>query len=137
MRTRDAVTYTLRFGEIVYGSGVAVSAGASGQSQGGPGENRYLFITTSFDLKALPEPEKPKNTYFLNRPDSLWTDDDRRNKAFQDAHDTWEATQAERRKISDDLNARFANWYYVISAASFDKLHQTRSDLVTAKKTDS
>jgi hypothetical protein len=133
VRTRDGVTYTLRFGEIVYGSGMAVSAG-TGAEPGGPGENRYLFITTRFDPSLFTEPAKPKNTYFLNRPDSLWTDDDRHNRQLQSAHDDWETRQAERRKTSDTLNARFANWYYVISSQSFDKLHQTRSDLVREKK---
>jgi len=31
------------------------------------------------------------------------------------------------------LNARFADWYYVISAASFDKVHLRRKDLVRKK----
>ncbi len=41
------------------------------------------------------------------------------------------------KKTSDDLNARFANWYYVISSGNFDKLHLKRSDLVQEKKKDS
>jgi hypothetical protein len=134
VRTRDGVTYTLRFGEIVYGSGDAVSAGTGEGDRGGPGENRYLFITTRFDPTLFPEPAKPQNTYFVNRPDSLWTDDDKRNKGLQDAHENWKTRQAERQKISDDLNARFANWYYVISSESFDKLHKTRRDLLQEKK---
>lgn len=128
VRTTDGVTYTLRFGEIVYGSGADTPDGA------GPGENRYLFITTSFDPSLFAEPEKPANTFFLNRPDSVWTDDDRQNKQLYDVHQRWLAEQSRRKKISDDLNARFANWYYVISSESFDKLRKTRSDLLKQKE---
>jgi hypothetical protein len=134
VRTNDGVTYTIRFGEIVYGSGLSVSAGTGADDNKGPGENRYLFITTKFDPTLFPEPELPANTYFLNRPDSLWTDDDRANKVLQDVHDNWKAEQARRQKTSEDLNARFANWYYVISAQSFDKVRQTRSDLIKEKQ---
>ncbi|MDH3217684.1 MAG: DUF4340 domain-containing protein [Candidatus Krumholzibacteria bacterium] len=135
-RTGEGIIYTLRFGEIVYGSGLAVSSGSVSDESGAqqPGENRYLFITTQFDPSRHPEPERPPNTYFQNRPDSLWTEEDKHNKALHDAHSKWQTKHSERNRISDDLNARFASWYYVISAGSFDKLRQTRSDLVSEKK---
>jgi len=134
VKTEDAVTYTLRFGEVVYGSGLTVSAGAGADDGKGPGENRYLFITTQFDPSLFAEPQQPENTFFLNRPDSVWTEDDRTNKALYNAHSKWQAKQSERKRISDDLNARFAKWYYVISAESFDKLRQRRSDLIKQKE---
>jgi hypothetical protein len=134
VQTTDGITYTLRFGEIVYGSGLTVSAGGGSDDRMGPGENRYLFITTQFDPSMFPEPEVPQNTFFLNRPDSVWTDDDKLNRERYEAHAKWQTKQEERQKISDDLNARFANWYYVISAESFDKLRKTRTDLVKAKE---
>jgi hypothetical protein len=134
VRTEDGVTYTLRFGEVVYGSGLTVSAGVGADEGKGPGENRYLFITTQFDPSLFPEPQQPDNTFFLNRPDSVWTEDDRTNKKRYDAHSKWQAKQSERKRISDDLNARFAKWYYVISAESFDKLRQRRSDLIKQKE---
>lgn len=135
-RTKDGVTYTLRFGEIVYGTGEAVTAGTdtSDVETRGPGENRYLFITTEFDPSEFKEPKKPKNTDFMNKPDSLWSDADRRNKELQDAHDEWQKKIDKGQKLSEDLNARFAKWYYVISADSFDKLHLKRKDLVKKKE---
>jgi hypothetical protein len=36
-------------------------------------------------------------------------------------------------KRVDDLNGRFAKWYYVISAESFDSIHLKRKDLVRDK----
>ncbi|MFQ5512655.1 MAG: DUF4340 domain-containing protein [Candidatus Krumholzibacteriia bacterium] len=134
--TGEGITYTLRFGEIVYGSGLAVTAGtgAGGRTGQGSGENRYLFVTTEFDRARFPEPETPANTSFLSRPDSVWTVQDRTNKALYDAHEKWIEKNRARQKISDDLNARFADWYYVISAKSFEQLRLTRRDLVRQKQ---
>ncbi|RMD88014.1 MAG: DUF4340 domain-containing protein [Calditrichaeota bacterium] len=134
VRTKDGVIYTLRFGEIVYGRGLAVTAGTDTSEAKGPGENRYLFITTEFDAKQFKEPPKPKNTDFLNKPDSLWTDTDRKNKEIYDKHEEWKKKIEKGKKISDDLNARFARWYYVISDESFKKLKLKRSDLIKKKK---
>jgi hypothetical protein len=139
VHTKDGVNYTLRFGEVVYGSGLAVTAGVEGEGEtekSGAAQNRYLFITTSFDESAFPEPKKPANTEFLKKPDSLWTDEDRENKKLQDAYDKWQRDVERGRKLSEDLNARFADWYYVISDDSFKKLHLKRKDLVVKKKAE-
>ncbi len=132
--TEDGVEYTLRFGEVVYGAGEAVSAGTGQDDKPeGPGENRYLFITTTFKEKLFPEPKKPKNLEFQTKADSLWTDEDRKNKALQDAHDEWQKKIDKGRERSNSLNQRFARWYYVIPAESFDKLNITRKELVVKK----
>lgn len=141
VRTQDGVVYTLRFGEIVYGAGDAVTAGtgAAGTdaagvgSSGGPGENRYLFITTGFDASTFPEPRRPGDMAFQARADSLWTDADRANAGLQEIHETWQRKVDTGRRTSADLNARFARWYYVISADSFDRIHLRRGDLVTTE----
>lgn len=133
--TEAGVTYTLRFGEIVYGSGVAVSAGAGVEGEGAEsaGENRYLFITTRFDRTLFPEPSRPENTDFLTKPDSVWTETDREMKALQDAHDQWRQKVENGQARSTELNERFARWYYVISQDSFEKLRVTRTDLLKEK----
>jgi len=137
-RTKEGVIYTLRFGEIAYGKGEALTAGTESSDivGSGPGENRYLFITTEFNPSDFKEPKKAKNTDFINKPDSLWTDADRKNKELQDEHDKWQKKIDKGQKLSDDLNARFAKWYYVISADSFDKLHLRRNDLIKKKDKD-
>ncbi|KPK89127.1 hypothetical protein AMJ80_10170 [bacterium SM23_31] len=134
--TNDGVTYTLRFGEIVYGTGEAVTAGTDTtvSESSAPGENRYLFITTSFNEDYFKEPGKPENTDFFAKADSLWTDEDRKNKELNDAYEEWIGKVENGRKISQDLNAHFAEWYYVISADSFENLHLTRKDLVKEKE---
>ena len=132
--TSAGVTYILRFGEILYGSDDAISAGSDTNTDqsSGPGENRYLFITASFDPNRFPEPKRPSNMAFQGKTDDL-TDEDKRNKDLHEAFQAWEAKIAEGTKTADSLNQRFAAWYYVISAESFDKIHLKRSDLVTAK----
>lgn len=160
VRTADGVSYTLRFGEIVYGAGDEVTAGLAGGgvssgssgaggsggaggsvgpggfgagSSAGPGENRYLFITTGFDASLFPEPPEPADLGFQTRADSLWTDADRANADHHEKHDAWRQRVDMGRRTSADLNARFAQWYYVISAESFDRIRLRRADLVTTE----
>ena len=136
VRTDKGIFYTLRFGEILYGSGEAISAGAeaTGDEETGPGENRYLFITADFDSAALPEPPQPANREFEDKEQSEWSDDDRENKKLADDYTKWEEEIAEGQETAEKLSGRFAPWYYVISAESFDKIHLERSDLVPVKE---
>lgn len=128
--------YTLRFGEVVYGTGDAVTAGdeaADAEGERGPGANRYLFITADFDPKLIPEPSPATDTSFQQKAESEWTDADRRNQELFDAHEAWQTKVEEGQAKADELNARFAGWYYVIAAEDFEKLRVTRKDLVKAK----
>jgi hypothetical protein len=99
IHTKDGVMYTLRFGEVAFGQGTALTAGdsvetrATGQAQ--TGENRYLMISASLDPQLKGEKEI---------------------KAAQER--------------VDNLNGRFAKWYYVISSESFDNVHLKRKDLL-------
>jgi hypothetical protein len=134
--TTDGVLYTLRFGEVVYGSGLAVTAGGEVGTQNDKAqaeENRYLFITADFDQGFFKEPPKPEDTSFATKADSLWTDQDRLNKESHDKHNEWARKVQSGRQIAEELTARFADWYYVISSESYDKIDLTRADLVVAK----
>ncbi len=133
-KTDDGVSYTLRFGEVVFGSGLSVSAGTGQSEQKGTGENRYLFITTDFNEKLFAEPGKPADTGFMDKPDSLLTERDRENQKLQETHLEWQKKIEKGRGESDKLNARFAKWYYVISSESFDKLNLSRKDFVKKKE---
>jgi hypothetical protein len=131
--TSDGVTYTLRFGEVVYGSDTQEAGGAGDGSAPGMTANRYLMITTAFDAAQVPEPAAPADTSFAGKPDSLWTETDYRMKGLQTAHDAWKKKVESGRERSQDLNARFAKWYYVISSDSFDKVHLARQDVIKKK----
>ena len=135
VHSTDGIIYTLRFGEILYGRGEAITAGgASNEDEtSGPGENRYLFITAEFDAAAFPEPAEPGNTDFGDKEESEWTDADRRNSELQDKYAEWEAQVAMGKESASDLSARFGKWYYVISADSFEKIRVRRPDLVRQK----
>ncbi len=136
-QTSSGVTYTLRFGEVLYGTGEVVTAGtdSSHENDSGPGENRYLFITTSFDPGRFREPPKPSNTDFLKKSEKDWTGTDRKNKDLKDKHDEWQQKTEQGQELSDQLNARFDEWYYVISSSGFDQIHLSRSDLLKKKGT--
>jgi hypothetical protein len=133
----EGIRYLLRFGEVVAGS--ADESNSSGE-QGAPAaksksENRYLFITTSFDKSLLDkEPPQARDRSFEKKSKDKWTDQDRENQAIQAKHDAWEKKLEDGRKKAQELNERFAGWYYVISGDSFDKIHIKRSDLIKAKK---
>ena len=131
--TTDGVKYTLRFGEVVYGSGLSVTAGGDEASNNGSGQNRYLFITSEFIANYFKEPAKPKNRAFESRADSLFTEADHKNKELDRKHKDWQRKVENGKKLSNDLNERFADWYYVISSDSFEKLHLSRKDLVVSK----
>jgi hypothetical protein len=110
VRTTEGVLYTLRFGEIVYGRGDAILLGSdeSDDEETGPGENRYVFITAEFDEAALPEPDE----------------------SDADAHASWERRVSEGREKAERLAARFARWYYVVAASSYDRIHKPREDFL-------
>jgi predicted nucleic acid-binding protein len=131
--TRDGVKYILRFGEVVSDSIVDIEGSGAGEEQGTPGENRYLFITTEFDAALFPEPDKPVDLTFQDKEEGDWTEEDQENKRLFAAHAAWQQQVDSGKKISNDLNRRFADWYYVISSSSFDKLNLTRTDLVKQK----
>jgi hypothetical protein len=141
VESKSGVLYTLRFGEVVYGAGEAVTAGTGGadetgaeaEGERGPGENRYLFITADFEKKALPEPREPSDTAFQDKAESEWTEADRENKRLFDAHEEWSKKAGEGREKAEELNARFADWYYVIPADAFEKMRLSRKDLLKAK----
>jgi len=133
VETSDGVIYTLRFGEVVFGNGLAVTAGTDTPGDGAAGENRYLMISTAFDATQFPEPARALDMSFQGKPDSTLTADERRQKAAAAEHDRWHQKVDAARKRADELNARFAKWYYVISATSYDALHQRRADLVKDK----
>jgi len=135
VQSRDGITYVLRFGEILRGSGMMITAGEGGEESAtsGAAASRYLFLTCDFDQKFFPEPKKPANTSFQGKADSLLTDAEKENKKLQSEHDKWQQQVERSGKLSQDLNRRFADWYYVISSDSFDKLHVKRSDLARKK----
>lgn len=130
VRTEQGLVYTLRFGEIVYGSGVAVSAGTADADANTGRENRYLFLSTSFDENYFPVPRQPINNEYVNKPESLWTAADFENRERSRQQQEFLSKITRGRQISKELNDRFADWYFVISGDIFDRIRRSRQDLI-------
>jgi len=135
--TSDGVVYTMRFGEVLYGTGLEVTAGLSDEEGQKSAEaqttNRYLFVTSIFDGSQLKEPPRPASTDFRTKPDSLWTDFDKECKETGDKYEEYQRRILSGRSLSNSLNERFAGWYYVISDDSFRKVHVDRKELLRDK----
>jgi hypothetical protein len=123
--TDDGVLYTLRFGEI---AGTETSG-----EKGRIVENRYLFITTQYDSATFVEPARTSNDEWINKPDSLLSPADIKNRELSTQWNIWRSKTESGIRLSDELNNRFADWYYVISSKSFDKLQMRREELVVKK----
>ena len=131
----NGIVYTLRFGEVLYGTGEAISAGSEADSsQEGPGENRYLFITAEYERPD--EPQQPANRDFENKESSELTDEDRENQRLANEYEAWEKAVEEATEEVTALSSRFGKWYYVISDESFKKVRLTRNDLTKARDSE-
>ena len=136
--TTDAgIVYTLWFGEIAPGEGDALTIGLSPEQESaaraeaqGQGDARYLIITVAFDESAVPAGPEPAPL-----PDDADEASREKAEAERAAYDMLTADRAERlaagRETAAALSRRYANWYYVIDAASFDALRVSRADLLT------
>jgi hypothetical protein len=140
------VEYMLRFGEIALGSAQENASDAPGSASDSAspspseGANRYLFITAQFnpeliakpDLATVPEvPVEGEAAAAIAEARKKVEDDNQRKQQEYDQK------VADGRKAVDQLNARFADWYYVIANSVYEKLRLQRADLVKPKTTSS
>ena len=112
-----------------------LTAHTNADQAGGPGENRYLFVSASFDESLVTAPPKPANRDFEGKEESALTEEDKTNRSLDQAYKQWEENVKKGKETAEALSKRFAPWYYVISASSFDKIHLNRGDLVKRKET--
>ena len=100
VETKNGLQYALRFGEIASsGAAGSAEAGASQDEQDSKNERRYVFITVDYSAA--------------------------RAKQYNDGDDPVD----EGKELGAELRHRFADWYYVISGADFNKLRPSRKDL--------
>jgi hypothetical protein len=128
----------------------------------GDGVNRYLFVMAEFNPDMIPKPQfdplpedKPadakadekKAEEKKDEAADKKTDDkkagekkaeetprqkvEKENKRKQDEYDQ---KIADGKKHTADLNARFADWYYVIADDVYRKIHLSRADIVKKKE---
>ena len=78
----------------------------------------------------FPEPPRPANRDYQDKPSDELTDEDRGNRDLARDWDRWEDDVTQGRELEQTLTRRFADWYYVISQDSFENIRKTRDDLV-------
>ena len=148
---KDGVEYVLRFGAEALGTGAA----KKGEKQPASGDaNRYLFVMAEFNPEAIAKPvlealsrkrtrekaaTKPSDKKSVAKKEEKKTADlaadrqriEKENKRKQEEYEEKLAKGKERVK---ELNARFADWYYVISDDIYRKIHLTREQVVKKKE---
>lgn len=152
MRMNDGVEYSLRFGGVVKfdaGSSNADEADSLADDQSGSG--RYVFVTARFDSALIPPPEleevpqgpaaPPTATQptegdgAASQPAASQPADDPVKQAIIAANDRKQ--QEYDKKVADgqervkELNKRFADWYFVVSDDTYQKIRLRRGDVVT------
>lgn len=164
IETKDGVQYVLRFGKLAaqvdIDSATSVKDdGAKAEDQ--VKLQRYLFVTTQLAPSILkapdlePEPAGPEPTTAAKQDDKAKSDatepkaeegkaaivdpqqverervkkeNERKQNAYRDQRKKAETRVA-------DLNARFADWYYVVSEDVYKKLRLGRSEIVKESAT--
>jgi hypothetical protein len=93
VQAKDGITYVLRFGEILHGSGLLLTAGEGEEdaAASGAAASRYLFLTCEFDPKYFPEPKRPSDTSWVGKPDSVLTAAEKEQSSIKAEHDRWKS----------------------------------------------
>ncbi len=135
---RTGVRYALRFGEVV-------SAPEGASDSGGTSLHRYLFIMAEFDQSLVPAPQPTPLPDFPAAPsdgassqpemtDEMKSVMEEARKKVEEANARkqaeYEKALADGQAKVNELNRRFADWYYVISDEVYKRLKATRNDLV-------
>lgn len=140
---KDGVEYVLRFGNIAEAEKATEDAKL----------NRYLFVTTRISDTQLPkpvlEPEPAGPASAPEKPADEKKADEKKDGDKPAEED--DAKRAEREKVKKEnqrkvdeynekhkkatakvaeLNARFANWYYVVAEDTYKKIHLGRNDII-------
>ena len=152
---KDGVEYVLRFG-----AGTSVANGSDEEAAAEDSTGRYLLVMARFNEALLEKPvleEVPGDTPESataeggekGAADQLKDADEAEAKA-QAALEAKRAVERENRRRQDDydakvkaaqrrvrdLNARFADWYYIVPTKEYAKIHLNRAAVVQPKGTD-
>lgn len=79
------------------------------------------------------EGTKPAAQPAKKSKEELQKEYDDKVRTYESDLKTYEDKVTAGKKLADELNQRFADWYYVISAENFNKLHLSRKELVREK----
>jgi hypothetical protein len=154
---KDGVEYVLRFG-----AGTSVGTGSGEDTAADDATGRYLLVMARFNESLLEKPvleeipgEAPAPEQAAaeggekGAADQLKAADEAEAKA-QAALEARRAVERENRRRQDDydakvkaaqrrvrdLNARFADWYYIVPTKEYAKIHLNRAAVLQPKGTD-
>jgi len=81
-------------------------------------------------------PAEPKTKPEANKKADLQNQRERIEKENRREQEAYDQEVAEGKKKVAELNARFADWYYVISESVYDKIHLGRDDIIKKKEAE-
>jgi uncharacterized cupin superfamily protein len=141
LRMNDGVEYSLRFGSAVqFDDGSPIDGDPESLADNSPASGRYVFVTARFDSALIPPPELedvPEASAPASQPDSEAApsaEDAARaaiiasNERKQNEYDEKVAAGQERVR---ELNKRFADWYFVVSDDTYQKIRLRRKNIVS------
>ncbi|MHC4944723.1 MAG: FKBP-type peptidyl-prolyl cis-trans isomerase [Planctomycetota bacterium] len=156
--TKEGVLYHLFFGEVLFGTGKEITAGAEDAPEGKEGkdnavatENRYLFVRVSLNPEwekeaaeaatAAEEEAKAKAEAEAEAQPEEDEDAEAETKEpekteLQKKNEEWQKKIEEAQKKVEEANLRFKDWYYVITGDSFEKVRVDRGALIEMKVPD-
>ena len=146
VKLKDGVNYVVRFGEV--------AGGNRGGEEGKSGLDRFVMITAQLDESAIPKPdleasptdEAPADATTEEKKPELTPEEeaakkaeleekrDQIEKANQRKQDEYDEKVKKAQEKVNELNERFANWYYVISDDVYKKIHLSRADIIKQKE---
>lgn len=158
VRMRNGVEYSLRFGEIArYDEGSTLDQSGEDGTSPGTSAGRYVFVTAQFNQGMIDPPvyeELPEGPATESAGDGASDEAgaatqpatqpslgdialQEARKHITEANDKkraeYEAQIAEGQAKVKELNARFADWYYVVSDEVYQKLRLNRAAVVQKK----
>lgn len=156
-RTTAGLVYNLNFGEIATGDdqGATAEFEKAPEDPAFPDDNqdqknrRYLYLTVQFDESLIPKPTEPvapeKPADLPNETDPAkktppqvayelaMVEFDAKKKTYETELDAYKNRVTAGKELVKELDERFANWYYIISAKSVEQMRASRKDLVQDK----
>ena len=125
--TKSGVRYTLRFGRIAgVGEATKSDAGASETSL-----NRFMFVSVSLNEGLFPEPELEELPEADENDNEVALEIEKIQQANQRKIDARNDAVEKAKRQVEDLQYRFADWYYIVAEDVFKKLRLRRNDLFT------
>lgn len=115
---KDGVRYLLRFGS---------------ETRVGTQLGRYLFVSAEFDAAKLAEPDLEPLPE-VEDPDAPNPERDRIQRENDKKLEAWRTSRREAELKAQDLNSRFADWYYVVSDDVYKKLRFSPAGVIELKE---